>query len=273
MSVHEGHFMPALRLAATSVTGSIFVCLGACTGVGGDMPPGVNSRTGTEVTGPVVAEAAITGETMWHARGNEPGWHLEVWPDRLVLETQGSASAVTYKSPTITPVEGGKQYAAGSGRRTIKVTVIERVCGDGMTGMPYPRTVEVVRSGAAEVLRGCGGEPATLLQGEWRVQRINDEPVTVMPRATLIFGLDGRVTGKAFCNTYSGGYTLTGEGLDFKDMAATRMACMEPLDGLEQRFMAVLTKVQRFDITADGALMLHADDGGTIMALRSEDAR
>ena len=104
------------------------------------------------------------------------------------------------------------------------------------------------------------------------MQRINDEPVSDMPRATLNFGLDGRVSGKAFCNSYSGGYALTGEGLTFNGMAATKMACMEPLDGLEQRFMAVLTKVQRFDITADGALVLHAADGGTIMALRAEDA-
>jgi heat shock protein HslJ len=239
----------------------------------GDTPPGVNSQTGTEITGPVVAEAAITGETMWHARGNEPGWHLEVWQDRLVLERQGSTSAVAYNAPTITPIEGGKQYAAGNGKRTIKVAVIERVCTDTMTGMPYPRTVEVVRGGDDEKLHGCGGEPATLLQGEWRVQRINDEPVTVMPRATLMFGLDGRVSGKAFCNTYSGGYTLTGEGLTFTGIAATMMACMEPLDALEQRFMAVLMKVQRFDITTDGALVLRAEDGGRIMALRAEDAR
>jgi heat shock protein HslJ len=265
--------MPAPRLAATLVTCSIVSGLGACAGMSGDVPPGVDSKTGTEVTGPVVAEAAITGETMWHARGNEPGWHLEVWQDRLVLETQGSASAVTYKAPKISPIEGGRQYAAGSGKRTIKVSVIERVCSDGMSGMPYPRTVEVARSGDAEVLRGCGGEPATLLQGEWRVQRVNDETVTVTPRATLIFGLDGRVSGKSFCNTYSGGYSLTGEGLTFSGIAATRMACMEPLDGLEQRFMAVLTQVQRFDITADGALLLHAADGGRIMALRAEDTR
>ena len=220
--------MSVLRLAATSVSCSIFFLLGACTGMSGDTPPGVTSKTGTEVTGPIVAEAAITGETMWHARGNEPGWHLEVWPDRLVLETQGSAAAATYKALTITPIEGGKQYSAGSGSRTIKVSVFERVCADTMTGMPYPRTVEVVRGGAAEALHGCGGEAATLLQGEWRVQRINDEPVTVMPRATLNFGLDGRVSGKAFCNTFSGGYTLTGEGLTFEGLAATMMACMEP---------------------------------------------
>lgn len=267
--------MPSFPAIAAGALCSIIVALGGCTGAAmtADRAPGVPSTAGTEVTGPVVAEAAITGETMWHARGNEPGWHLEVWQDRLVLRTQDKAAAVTYKAPIITPVAGGKHYAAGSGKRAIKVAVIEKVCTDTMTGMPYPRTVSVTRPGEAPVLNGCGGEPATLLQGEWWVQRIDDQKVTDAERATLTFGLDGRVSGKAFCNTYSGGYTLTGEGLTFAGIAATMMACMEPLASLEQRFMAVLNKMQRFDITSDGALVLHSADGGTVTSVRAEETR
>ena len=136
-----------------------------------------------------------------------------------------------------------------------------------MTGMPYPYAVEVGRRGDPQVLRGCGGEPATLLQrNQWQVASINSVDVPADARATLVFGDDGRVAGRAFCNSYAGTYVLTGEGLGFAQGATTMMACAEPLTSLEASFFAVLGKLQRFEITPQGALVLHASDGGNMTA-------
>jgi heat shock protein HslJ len=46
------------------------------------------------------------------------------------------------------------------------------------------------------------------------------------------------------------------------------MACQGPLMDQETKFLLLLARVARFEITADGALRLLADDGQAIVARR-----
>jgi heat shock protein HslJ len=87
-------------------------------------------------------------------------------------------------------------------------------------------------------------------------------------RATLNFGDDGRLTGGASCNTYGAAWKLSGEGLTIDKAQATLMACTPALDNQEREFLRLLAVVHRFDITDDGALLLHSADGATITARR-----
>src|SRR5207247_4278771 len=99
-------------------------------------------------------------------------------------------------------VRGGRRYVAKSAAGRLVVTVLDRPCADGMSGMPYPNTVTVVVHGRE--YRGCGGEPASLLRaGEWTVEAIDGVPLAPGSRATIRFGSDGRVSGDASCNTYA----------------------------------------------------------------------
>jgi len=114
-----------------------------------------------------------------------------------------------------------------------------------------------------------GAFPAALLPGaEWVVEDINRTGLIDRSRATLNFGTDGRLSGRASCNTYSGEYTLTAEGLTVAKIATTRMACAPALMRQEDLFLAVLRNLQRFTLSPDGALILHAGDGRTITARR-----
>ncbi len=60
----------------------------------------------------------------------------------------------------------------------------------------------------------------------------------------------------------------TGEGLSFSRLAGTMMACPPLLMGDEKAFHELITQVRRFDIAADGALLLIAADGRKLTARR-----
>jgi heat shock protein HslJ len=118
-------------------------------------------------------------------------------------------------------------------------------------------------------LRGCGGDPASLLHGaEWAVEAIDGEPPVEGSKVSIAFDDEGRVSGAASCNRFTGRYALSGEGLSLTPMATTRMACPQPLMTQEQRVLALLEEVMRFEIVNDGALLLVTGDGRSVKARR-----
>lgn len=110
---------------------------------------------------------------------------------------------------------------------------------------------------------------ATLLRsGEWVVEDIDAGGIIDRSRVTISFDKEGRVAGKASCNSFMGGYTQTGNGLVFAGIATTMMACPTALMDQEREFLATLGAVTRFELTPDGALILHTDDQRTLKARR-----
>jgi len=126
-----------------------------------------------------------------------------------------------------------------------------------MTGMPKPQSVEVTID--EQVLKGCGGDPASLVRGPaWVVEDIDKSGVIERSRPTLLFDDKGRLSGSASCNTYTASYAIGGEGLAIGKSVSTRKACPPALMTQEQVFLAFLEAVDRFEIGEDGALILHA---------------
>jgi heat shock protein HslJ len=136
-----------------------------------------------------------------------------------------------------------------------------------MSGMPHPSTVMVTLAG--QELRGCGGNPADLLHGEWQVQNLNGRAIEGGLRGTINFAPGGGISGRSFCNSYAGEYALTGESLAITPGASTLMACVSPAGDLEKSFMNLLGSVRRFEISANGSLILHTSDGRTLTARRA----
>ena len=185
----------------------------------------------------------------------------------MTLLTNYGENRLAAPTPVPEATGDGKIYVANVDGKNLTVTISARLCTDTMSGMPHPNTV-VVRLDD-ETLHGCGGEPAALLRGaEWVVEDLNGGGIIDRSRVTLNFDADGRVFGNASCNTYNGGYVLTGEGLTLSRAATTMMACAPALMTQENRFFELLERVERFEIGADGALILHTDDLRAIAARR-----
>lgn len=113
----------------------------------------------------------------------------------------------------------------------------------------------------------CEPAGALLLQaGEWVVEDINQGGIADSSRVTLNFGNDGRVSGSASCNNYTGGYTVAGSSLTVTQLVSTRMACVPGLGEQEVKFLQTLEKVSRFEVSGNGALVLETESGDSVTA-------
>lgn len=198
------------------------------------------------------------------ARGNEPGWSLEIDGDTLTLVSDYGATRV--EASAAKTVDGAVTVWRAADK-DLTVTWENTLCADDATGMPHPARVTVDHAG--KTLKGCGGDPGSLLTGgEWIVEDINNSGVIDNSRASLTFDEAGRVAGMSSCNSYGAGYALTGEGLTIGRAAATLRACAPALMDQERKFFDTLSKVSGFTIDDTGALILTAPDGGRILARR-----
>jgi heat shock protein HslJ len=187
------------------------------------------------------------------ARGHEPSWHLRLADGRMVIE----GLAFPGFSAAAERAQDGK-ITASDGARRAEVAITERPCADSMTGMPSAVTVTLTLDG--RTMPGCGGTTRDFLQGGWRILTIHGQPVLPQPPLTMTFEND-RVFGSAGCNRFTGGVTLTGEGLRIGQAASTMMACVEPgLAEQEGRFHGALPTITRAGLDGSGRLTLLAGD-------------
>lgn len=208
---------------------------------------------------PECRAVALPATLPFIARGNEPGWVLDLTAEGMVLAMQDGDEIRTPLPAAVDGPQGTVLAAEG-----LTVTLAPRICRDSMTGMPHPQQV-TVQAGGAE-LHGCGGDPATLLAGEWRVTALDGAPLPADAGATLGFDGDG-VAGSTGCNRYRAAATLTAEGLTIAPGPLTMMACDPDTMAREQAFIAALTRVTGFDFDDDngGALVLIAGGDGPVL--------
>ena len=218
---------------------------------------------------PAVAkdQSPVTASAPFRATGNEPSWRLDIGSAEMTLLTNFGQDRLVAATPTAQVSGGTTKYVTRTDQGELKATIVNQLCVDSMSGMPHPQSVTLVVGG--KTLAGCGGEPASLLQGaEWTVVEIGGAPIIVGSRVTLAFAPDSRVSGHASCNDFTGAYTLSGEGLAISSVAGTRMMCDAALMDQERRWLDAIGGVQRFSIAADGALLLQTGDARTIKARR-----
>ncbi|MCJ7599228.1 MAG: META domain-containing protein [Methyloceanibacter sp.] len=58
-----------------------------------------------------------------------------------------------------------------------------------MSGMTFPKTVAVTHG--ERKFSGCGGDPTSLLHGEWAIEQIEGKAIVAKSEPTLAFGMDG----------------------------------------------------------------------------------
>lgn len=224
-----------------------------------------DSITTVHVRGRALPECVRQSEHPFEARGHEPGWVLRIIGDRITYIGNYGADTVSTSVASVTTSGRATTYITQPSTE-LTIVVSDEPCADGATGMPHPYKVTVTH--AATTVNGCGGEPSSLLVGQtWTVYEIRGARVTESP-PTMTFTRTQRVGGTTSCNRYSGPYRLSGEGLSFGAMVSTKMACPEPRMGQETAFLSALATVARFEMAADGSLLLQADNGPAIAARR-----
>ena len=83
---------------------------------------------------------------------------------------------------------------------------------------------------------------------------------------TIAFGADGRVSGFAGCNTFSGTYATDGPTLTVSRLATTKIGCPRPASVVEADYLAALDGVTTWAIDREGRLTL---DGAVLLQFMS----
>lgn len=106
------------------------------------------------------------------------------------------------------------------------------------------------------------GTPAALT-GDWTLVEVaghtaplgaDHHPGTIQFNAST-----SKVSGFAGCNRFSGGYTASGDTINFGPLALTKMACEEGMD-LENAFTDALSRAKRFQMVGGSLVLLGEPD-------------
>jgi heat shock protein HslJ len=106
------------------------------------------------------------------------------------------------------------------------------------------------------LLTGCAGNsPAAgseLWGTSWRLVEVQGAAALEGIEATLEFPEPGRVAGNGSCNRFSGSVELTGNSVMVRQLAATRMACIEPAANRQEAdYLRALEASGRYAIQGD----------------------
>lgn len=125
---------------------------------------------------------------------------------------------------------------------------------------------------AALALAGCAsstgntdvaGPAADELDGSWLLTAATDTSGTFdLGDTAITLEIDGdRASGAAPCNSYTGAFATTADGIDLGPMASTRMACSpDSVMKLETRYLAALEAVDTATIDGDTLTLSLSDD-------------
>ncbi len=101
----------------------------------------------------------------------------------------------------------------------------------------------------------------------WRIETIAGAPTLETKATEFVILPDGRVTGSAGCNRFSGAGAFAGGRVRMGPLVATRMACQGPLMEQEQRLFDALARAARYE-TREGVLTLRDSAGADLVRLR-----
>ncbi len=104
-----------------------------------------------------------------------------------------------------------------------------------------------------------------LVNNQWILQHLSDEPVIKDTKITLSVSRNGKIRGHSGVNNYFGSWQLDGQKVKSSRMSATKKFALDPKGIMEQeqRYLGFLSKVTRWDLVGD-ELHLYVDNKVTI---------
>jgi putative lipoprotein len=104
--------------------------------------------------------------------------------------------------------------------------------------------------------------PPAILDAVWRARRINGVDTQPGIESTLSIAPDLRAGGRGGCNNYFAQASITGQGIRFSAVAATRMACAsDAANQQEARFFAALSGARGWQVIDARELVLLGESG------------
>lgn len=207
------------------------------------------------------SEAPAPEGEIYAAHGTEPFWGVTFEDGKMIYSTPDEERIEVARPRPVTNRNGVHIYRTP--RLTVEISHEGR-CNDGMSEYEHPDTVRVRfgnnRTGRA--LEGCGGgilPPVTLADSGWAIVDIDGSQVGG-ETYRLEFDGQGRVSGQAGCNRFSGPYTQRGRVLTVGTLAVTRMACPGDRGRDEGKMLRLLRGPMRISFR-----------GGMIMSLQESE--
>jgi heat shock protein HslJ/uncharacterized membrane protein len=214
---------------------------------------------------PALAMPGPSGQ--YHAYGTEPFWDLRIGGGRMVYQVVDEPP-VSVATPRPRVIPHGRRYATA--RMTVEITRDGR-CNDGMSDRYYSETVRIwFGRRVGRPLDGCGGmrvSPPTLVGSRWKIVAIDGRAVS--GDAYFLEFDEGRLSGQAGCNRFSGPYSEVRPTLRPGTIISTRMACPGQRMENEARALRVLSGPLSMAFPR-GDILLLAGRGGT-MRLTSDN--
>jgi heat shock protein HslJ len=109
---------------------------------------------------------------------------------------------------------------------------------------------------------GLPAAGATIKDVWWRAADIGGRGIVASVDVKLMFGSDGKITGKSGCNNYSVSYALTGTNLKvYPPMIGTRMMCAADVMAQETLFQNLLGEATGAAILPNGKMLVTGPNG------------
>ena len=142
------------------------------------------------------------------------------------------------------------------------------------------RSVMIFAAGA--ILTGCssvekltGIDPQMVNNKTWVLTSINENPVVAGSRVTMEMQPSmvdqGRISGRAPCNNYFGGYRIADNKISFTPLGSTKMMCPVPIMNQEQMFLSAFPNLDKIEFKPN-ELTLKNSKGHEELHFASESA-
>ena len=116
------------------------------------------------------------------------------------------------------------------------------------------------------ILAACGssgsqGGGGDLTGKVWALTTLNGQPLVAGTGISAQFTSDGKVSGSAGCNQYTGKYTVSGSNITFDpSIATTMMACPQPVMDQESAYLKMLGEAKTYSVKGDELILTGADN-------------
>lgn len=106
------------------------------------------------------------------------------------------------------------------------------------------------------------------LVGSWVINEIDGKKPEGRSPLTIMFSSDGRAAVYAGCNNMSAEVKIDNRKMNFGLIMSTQMACDEVLMKQEEKVSKILSRVQNYELAADGLVLLDAQSKPIIKLTR-----